>query len=87
MKYFSPRDLATIRNKTNNNNHTGNLIFISKKIRSPLFPKIMDFNERYERKGYISGNMVSESRFLYEELMKELKMKSPSEFQSVYERL
>lgn len=84
---FSPRDLATITVKTDINDHSGNLVFIAEKLKSPLLPELRRI-ARIRDTGGLSGKWVQRQRELREMLMQELKTKCGQvEAQKVYSRL
>jgi hypothetical protein len=84
-KYFSSKDLKSIKENTENNNHIDNLIFIAKKTGFPTV-QLKEIKRRSEIEGYLVD--VGARDRIYDDLMIHLGNKlSQKEYQEIYNKL
>lgn len=80
---FLKNEIRKIKEQTEINYHSENLLFIAKKLKSPLLKDFQKIHQEHMRIGHLPYELSQKRYKLYEKLMKELKKKSP-QFEEVY---
>lgn len=87
MKYFSEKDLKSIRDSTIKSEERYAYVFIAEKIKSEIkevFEELNSIQNDNDRLGKLSDDIIAERSYFFEQLMKELRDKSLEDFNAIY---
>jgi hypothetical protein len=81
---FLKEEIRRMKSNTWRNAHSENLLFLAKKIESPLHKKFKEIDAKHKQEGSLNYNLWNKRYALSQKLFKELKKKSPKHYGEVY---
>jgi methionine salvage enolase-phosphatase E1 len=84
MYEFTDKEIKTIARRTDRNFHSENLLFIAKRLKSPILKDLQVIHKKHMAQGYMDGQMSSDRYALFQKLMQELREKNPGQAEAVY---